>query len=176
MLVNAGASGILNTPGDAALGANDGAYNPGDNVGLPDAYNLPTAYVPAGPGADFRASYYDTLLPTAEQNDPACPTSASRGIATLPGGIPLYEDGVLVGGIGVFFPGTTGFASAENFSLSAGYTPRLPDLSMEAEFIALAAAGGSTQAGFPIGTIGRRAGAAGLRSALRRTSAWPGSP
>ena len=48
---------------------------------------------------------------------------------------------MLLGGIGVFFPGTTGFASAENSSLSADYNPKLPDLSMEAEFIALAAVG-----------------------------------
>ena len=33
------------------------------------------------------------------------PAAQSRGIATLPGGIPLYKNGVLVGGIGVFFPG-----------------------------------------------------------------------
>ncbi len=153
MLVNAGPSGILNTPGDAALGANDGAFNPGDNVGLADTYNLPPAFVPAGQQLTSALSYYDTLLPAASQSNPNVPQVASRGIATLPGGIPIYEDGVLVGGIGVFFPGTTGFASAENSSLSAGYNPKLPDLSMEAEFIALAAVGGSQQAGFPIGTL-----------------------
>ena len=42
------------------------------------------------------------------------PTAQSRGIATLPGGVPLYKKqpngtpSALVGGIGVFFPGTTG--------------------------------------------------------------------
>jgi uncharacterized protein GlcG (DUF336 family) len=45
-------------------------------------------------------------------------TSAqSRGIATLPGGVPLYKAEPagqrLVGGIGVFFPGSTGDASFE---------------------------------------------------------------
>ncbi|MEE9603659.1 MAG: heme-binding protein [Thermoguttaceae bacterium] len=43
----------------------------------------------------------------------------ARGIGTLPGGVPLYKtdpgDGKqkLVGGVGVFFPGTDGFASFE---------------------------------------------------------------
>ena len=44
--------------------------------------------------------------------------SQGRGIATLPGGMPLYkkrDDGTLalVGGIGVFFPGPKGYASYE---------------------------------------------------------------
>src|SRR4029079_7374661 len=62
--------------------------------------------------------------------------------------------GVLIGGIGVFFPGTTGFASAENSQLSADFNPARPDRSMEAEFIALAAIGGSSQAGMRVGTLG----------------------
>jgi uncharacterized protein GlcG (DUF336 family) len=37
----------------------------------------------------------------------------SRGIGTLPGGIPLYKNGHLVGGIGVFFPGETGQSDFE---------------------------------------------------------------
>ncbi len=81
-------------------------------------------------------------------------TTTSRGIATLPGGVPIYEDGVLVGGIGVFFPGTTGYATAENSQLSKDYDPSQPDRTLEAEFIAFAAAGGSTQAGFPVGALG----------------------
>ncbi len=226
MLVNPGASGILNTPGDAALGPNDGPYiQTGANVNVPLAgqFNVP------GLNEPDTLSYFDTLLGagatvatggtgykvgdvltttsagfttpaqltvlsvnaggaittvevsqqgqnataltnvsvsgghgtgakfnfTADnQNNASIAHMASRGIATLPGGIPIYEDGVLVGGIGVFFPGTTGFATAENSQLSAGYNPKAPDLSMEAEFIALAAVGGSTQAGFPIGTLG----------------------
>ena len=54
------------------------------------------------------------------------PDAAPRGIATLPGGIPIFKDGKVVGGIGVFFPGTTGFADAENSALSAGYDPSKP--------------------------------------------------
>ena len=59
---------------------------------------------------------------------PAGRPPQSRGIGTLPGGIPIYEDGELVGGIGVFFPGTTGYANEENSSLSANYNPSKPDL------------------------------------------------
>ncbi|MEY3459721.1 MAG: hypothetical protein RL215_2878, partial [Planctomycetota bacterium] len=82
------------------------------------------------------------------------PTQQSRGIATLPGGIPLFRDSnsdadltgdILVGGIGVFFPGSTGTADFEQ-----GFTPGQSTLErtnaprvLEAEFIALAAAGGS---------------------------------
>jgi uncharacterized protein GlcG (DUF336 family) len=69
------------------------------------------------------------------------PLAQSRGIGTLPGGIPIYKDGTVVGGIGVFFPGTTGFASAENSSLSATFNPHRPDRSLEAEFMAVAAEG-----------------------------------
>jgi uncharacterized protein GlcG (DUF336 family) len=77
-----------------------------------------------------------------------------RGIGTLPGGIPIFENGVLVGGIGVFFPGTTGFADAENSALSANYNPNKIDLSEVAEYIAFAAVGGSSGAAASIGSLG----------------------
>lgn len=77
-----------------------------------------------------------------------------RGIATLPGGIGIYKNFQLVGGIGVFFPGETGFASEENSILSEDYDPTQRDRSLEAEFIAFAAIGGSSLAGFKIGGIG----------------------
>jgi hypothetical protein len=115
--------------------------------GLPygiDAANvIPGTAIPV-PGM----SYAETI------QDPAFGKTASRGIGTLPGGIPLYFDGALVGGIGVFFPGKTGFATEENSSLSATFDPSKPDRTLEAEFIALAAAGGSSGAGFPVGTLG----------------------
>jgi hypothetical protein len=78
-----------------------------------------------------------------------CRTAQSRGIATLPGGIPLYKNGILVGGIGVFFPGTTGTATEMNSSLSTTFDPSRLDRSLEAEFIAFMAAGGAPQLGFP---------------------------
>ena len=84
------------------------------------------------------------------------PGAQNRGIGTLPGGIPIYESylgqPVLVGGIGVFFPGTTGFATEENSSLSATFDPTKPDRTLEAEFTALAAVGGSDA--FPVGALG----------------------
>jgi len=105
------------------------------------------------------------------------PLAQSRGIATLPGGIPLYKDGNLTGGIGVFFPGPDGFATHEQ-----GFTGFYPenDISrtgpvamtasrnqilqaavdrtnapkvLEAEWIAFAAAGGSSAAGASVGDL-----------------------
>ena len=149
MYVNPGLSsdGILFTPG--------GGGNPAFDVALQGRFNINPAYVPAGKSLAAPLSYYDTLLAPggAGQANAGVAHVASRGIATLPGGIPLYENGVLVGGIGVFFPNTTGFASEENSQLSVDYNPNKPDLSMEAEYIAFAAAGGSTQAGFQVGAI-----------------------
>jgi uncharacterized protein GlcG (DUF336 family) len=82
------------------------------------------------------------------------PNAQPRGIGTLPGGIPIFENGVLVGGIGVFFPGTTGFADEENSALSSNYNPNKIDLSEVAEYDAFAAVGGSATAGFSVGTLG----------------------
>lgn len=81
-----------------------------------------------------------------------------RGIATLPGGMPLYKkrsDGslALVGGVGVFFPGPNGYASYEqNFvptSMRGAAGPQsnserlnAPKV-LESEFIAYFAAGGT---------------------------------
>jgi len=82
------------------------------------------------------------------------PGAQARGIATLPGGIPIYKNGQLVGGIGVFFPGQTGFATAENSITSTTYDATKPDRSFEAEYIAFAAVGGSPSAGLAIGQLG----------------------
>jgi uncharacterized protein GlcG (DUF336 family) len=86
------------------------------------------------------------------------PGAQGRGIGTLPGGIPIYEHDynvqgaplIQVGGIGVFFPGPNGFADAENSSLSTNYNPKLPDRSLEAEYVAFAAVGGSSGANLPL--------------------------
>jgi uncharacterized protein GlcG (DUF336 family) len=123
---------------------------PNGPITLPNRFNVPDQYIPSSIPANERlaapVSYgvLSGLLPTAQ----------GRGIGTLPGGIPLYKDGVLVGGIGVFFPGTTGYASAENSSMSSTYDPSKPDLAQQAEYIAFAAAGGSSGAGFSIGALG----------------------
>lgn len=147
MLVNPGpaSGGVLFTPGGGGSAATQ--------VGLASRFNINPAFVPPGKTLVAPLSYYDTLLTPANQKNPAIPHVASRGVATLPGGLPIYNGGVLVGGIGVFFPGKTGFASEENSQLSADFNPAKVDRSMEAEFIAFAAIGGSTQAGFPVGAI-----------------------
>ncbi len=86
------------------------------------------------------------------------PNARSRGIATLPGGIPIFRDSngdgvgdTLVGGIGVFFPGRDGFATFEqNFIPGIGQTEEqrtnAPKV-LEAEYMALTAVGGSFLAG-----------------------------
>jgi len=94
------------------------------------------------------------------------PEAQPRGIASLPGGLPLYRDtgdsnligDTLVGGIGVFFPGSDGYATYEQgfvqgdgkSTTSRTNAPKV----LEAEFIAVAAAGGSRGAGLPVGAIG----------------------
>ena len=123
-------------------------------VALLGRFNINPAFVPPGQTLNPPLSFADTILSAADQRNPALFHPPSRGIGTLPGGIPIYEDGILVGGIGVFFPGTTGYASAENSSLSADFNPNLPDRTLEAEFIAFAAVGGSSAAGFPVGALG----------------------
>lgn len=74
----------------------------------------------------------------------------------MPGGIPLYrvENGQfeLVGGVGIFFPGKTGFATEENSSLSTTFDPSKPDRTLEAEFIAFQTVGGAL-IGFPAATF-----------------------
>lgn len=89
--------------------------------------------------------------------------SAARGVATLPGGVPLYKlndvpttgptSGPitslvnLVGGIGVFFPGEDGYATYEqNFQHGVGQTEKArtnaPKV-LEAEYSAVVAAAGT---------------------------------
>ncbi len=124
---------------------------------LRSRFNLNPLFIPPGQGLNPPESFgfISGLLPTAQ----------ARGIGTLPGGIPLYKDGQIVGGIGVFFPGTTGFATEENSSLSDGHNPFLPDLSLEAEFMALSGAGVSPTGaglGIPAGFLNQRITLAGI--------------
>ena len=51
------------------------------------------------------------------------PTAQPRGIGTLPGGIPLYKDGSLVGGIGVFFPAPVAMPATNRISCQASIKP-----------------------------------------------------
>ncbi len=121
---------------------NDGIKGTIDDVRLTQRFDLPAAFVPAGqslfPPDSF--GFESGMLPGAQ----------GRGIATLPGGIPILKNGQVVGGIGVFFPGKTGYATEENSSLSNTFDPTKPDRTLEAEWIAFAALGGEPG---PIGGV-----------------------
>ncbi|MDR3635921.1 MAG: heme-binding protein [Isosphaeraceae bacterium] len=132
-----------------------------NGVTLPSRFNVPAQYIP--PGQQYAAPGFQYTNPGDTPDSPPesygfisgmLPTAQSRGIGTLPGGIPLYKNGQLVGGIGVFFPGTTGYATEENSALNdAGFfNPKEPDLAQEAEYVAFVAAGGSPSAGAPANT------------------------
>jgi uncharacterized protein GlcG (DUF336 family) len=122
----------------------DGSQNPGpdgikgtpDDVTYPSRFNIDPAFIPTGNSLYAPDSYSATI-------DPNKHGGQNRGIATLPGGVPIYKNGQVVGGIGVFFPGKTGFATEENSSLSFTYDPTKPDRTLEAEWIAYAAVGGT---------------------------------
>ncbi len=123
----------LKDPGDASLTL-DGRFNAAPAAGI----NAPESY-----------GFQSGLMVAAQ----------AQGIGTLPGGIPLYKNGQLVGGIGVFFPGPNGYATYEQ-----GFDPSNPNqtttermnstLDDDAELIAFAAAGGSTGLGVSVGTLG----------------------
>lgn len=131
-----------------------------DNDGNPTASSGDDIFLGTRFGADFEAGQE---IPAPESYGLASgmlTNAQSRGIATLPGGVPLYKtdpgDGQqkLVGGIGVFFPGDDGYASFEqNFVAGVGQTtaerlnaPRV----LEAEYTAaVVASNGSTVAGLP---------------------------
>ena len=143
---------------------------------LPYRFNIDPTQVPAGNEIYAPESYgfQSGRLPLAQ----------SRGIATLPGGIPLYKNGMLTGGIGIFFPGPDGYATHEQ-----GFTdfygnndqtgPVSPTASRtevlqaavdrtnapkvrEAEWIAFAATGGSSTAGESVPALNGIAPVAGF--------------
>ncbi|MCS5629551.1 MAG: heme-binding protein, partial [Pirellulaceae bacterium] len=134
---------------------------------LPYRFNIDPAQVPAGQEIYAPESYgfQSGRLPLAQ----------SRGIATLPGGVPLYKNGQITGGIGVFFPGPDGYATHEQgFTTEYGNNVKTGPVSvnasrtevlqaavdrtnapkvLEAEWIAFAAAGGSSAAGESVPTL-----------------------
>jgi uncharacterized protein GlcG (DUF336 family) len=124
-----------NRDGTFHVGA-DGIKGTADDVELDHRFNTDSAFTLQELFPPDSYGFETGLLPGGQ----------SRGIATLPGGIPLYKNGQVVGGIGVFFPGTTGYASEENSQLGTTYDPTKPDRSLEAEWIAFATAGGTTEA------------------------------
>jgi uncharacterized protein GlcG (DUF336 family) len=131
-----------------------------DDVALRSRFNADPAWISAGQEINAPESYGSDAV------SGRLPSAQSRGIATLPGGVPLFRDtnadglgDTLVGGIGVFFPGPDGYATHEQgFVAGAGQTA-LDRINaarvLEAEFIAFAAAGGSLSA--------ERMGAAGAK-------------
>jgi uncharacterized protein GlcG (DUF336 family) len=135
----------------------DTTLGPG-GVPRPSRFNVPVQYIPSNiPKVEWLAppdsyGFLSGLFPNGQP----------RGIGTLPGGIPIYKNGVVVGGIGVFFPGTTGFATEENSSLDAKYDPSRRDRSLEAEYMAFAAVGGAPAIGAGVGTLAGIAPVAGI--------------
>jgi uncharacterized protein GlcG (DUF336 family) len=137
----------------------DSTFHPGpdrikgtaDDVRLAQRFNIDPAFVPAGQSLFPPDSYgFESGVRPGAQN---------RGIATSPGGVPVIQNGQVVGGIGVFFPGRSGFATEENSRTSNTFNPALPDRTAEAELIAFAAVGGFTAAlpnfeTFPVGALG----------------------
>tara|TARA_R110002072_G_scaffold284587_1_gene448995 strand:- start:1127 stop:4624 length:3498 start_codon:yes stop_codon:yes gene_type:complete len=144
----------------------DGERGTADDITLTNRFNIDTAFVPLDTDGDGYADnpdvnmdgMADSLRLSAPESygfvSGVFPSAQSRGIATLPGGVPFFRDtngdGVgetLIGGIGVFFPGTDGTALFEqNFQAGVGQTEKdrtnAPKV-LEAEFIAVVAAGGS---------------------------------
>lgn len=155
--------GVRNTPQVDLLGierqSRDSQFQAGadgdiltgaDNFVLGSRFNVDLGFVPAA-AQDFLKLWPESYGVASGMS----PDGRSRGIATLPGGVPLYKkvgSGVnLVGGIGVFFPGDDGFATHEQgfrHSSELGGKPQTElsrlntDKVLEAEFMALAAAAG----------------------------------
>ena len=155
--------GVMNTPQVDLFGIEhtnrDSLILPGaDNIkGTPDDITVGTRFnAPFDPGKMIDAPESYGFISGLERG------AQSRGIGTLPGGIPIYKNGQLVGGIGIFFPGKTGFADEENSALNSNYDPTKPDRALEAEYIAFAAVGGLPQLGQGIGTIAGIAPVAGV--------------
>ena len=137
-----------------------------DDVTLPNRFNVAQQYIPTS-----ISSTGTQLVPPESYGFVSGlePDAQARGIGTLPGGIPIIRmetvDGkqqpILVGGIGVFYPGQTGFATEENSALSDSmYNPNKPDLSIAAEAVAAAAVNGSSSPA-PVGGASLRFGTIG---------------
>jgi uncharacterized protein GlcG (DUF336 family) len=127
----------------------DGLKGTADDQLLASRFNVPAGFIPAGQGIEAPESYGFTSMQYVQ--------AQSRGIATLPGGEPLFRNGTLIGGIGVFFPGSDGTATFEQgFVAGVGQTElqrtNAPKV-LEAEWIAFAAAGGVITTEFPFARI-----------------------
>lgn len=139
----------------------DGLKGTADDFALRTRFNANPEFIPT------KAEDFFQTWPEAFGVETGISMEANgRGIATLPGGIPLYkavtapqptrvsESVNLVGGIGVFYPGEEGFASFEQgFVHGVNQSEKArtnADRVLEAEFAAfIAAAGGGIVVGDP---------------------------
>lgn len=129
----------------------------GDDITLSRRFNVNPMFVAN------KAQEYMKLFPESYGLQSGLFTTAqSRGIATLPGGVPLYRlvtvngkpTPVLLGGVGVFFPGKDGYATFEqgfqHESTRGSLGPQTEkerlnaSKVLEAEFIAYFTAGGTS--------------------------------
>jgi len=129
-----------------------------DDIPLMERFNVDPTFIPATIPAASKLAAPDSYGTASGR----LPSAQSRGIATLPGGIPLHKDvdgdgraETLVGGIGVFFPGPDGFATHEQgfvpgIGQSAGARTNASRV-LESEWIAFATAGGTID--HPVGTL-----------------------
>lgn len=131
----------------------DGVKGTSDDFELRTRFNADPQHVPLA-----AESFFETWPESYGEQSGTDNTATPRGIATLPGGVPLYKltgmespvsDSVnLAGGIGVFYPGEDGFATFEQgFERGVGQTERErtnADKVLEAEYAALVASAGST--------------------------------
>jgi uncharacterized protein GlcG (DUF336 family) len=110
------------------LSGSDAIRGNADDQFLTNRFNVDSRFIPTE-----ARTFFETWPESYGQVTETSPGSQARGIATLPGGIPLFKvvtdahgvvqkrpnkkldlpDVNLVGGIGVFFPGTDGFATYE---------------------------------------------------------------
>ncbi len=152
--VHPGADGIKSPLGPAAS----------DDFQLVTRFNADPDFITSNSAAFFGT--WPESYGYQAQTDPA---AQARGIATLPGGVPLFKkvtttDGLpipgvplnLVGGVGVFFPGEDGFATHEQDFVHASDRGGVPQsetartnapLVLEGEFMAFIAAAGGGMVG-----------------------------
>ena len=160
----------------------DGIRHPGpdsirgtaDDILMDYRFNIKDANIPVLNDLGFSKSEIADYLKQAPESygwdSQKNLATQSRGIATLPGGVPLMRvdpaDGrrKVVGGIGVFFPGPFGLADFEQgFVAGIGQSEIArtnAPLVLQSEWMAYAAAGGFDIA--PVGTIGGIAPVSGL--------------
>lgn len=77
--------------------------------------------VPSSPGPFFSLYEFDTMNPCTQGSQPANPHQ--NGIVFFPGSLPLYKDGVLVGGLGVSGDGVDQDDFVTNAGAAGFYAP-----------------------------------------------------